>query len=88
VVQETSRAALKSQGAKAPSDCAKILARLKRKPTGLTCDELETLIPMSHQTASARIRDLSLRGDIKDSGKRRDTRTGRKAIVWQVVKVA
>lgn len=84
VVQETSREALKSQKDKAPTDCGAILARLKRGRTGLTCDELETLLSMSHQTASARLRDLAMRGDILDSGKRRKTRTGRTAIVWQV----
>lgn len=85
VVQETSREAIKSQKDKAPTDCAAILSQLKRKPTGLTCDELETLLSMSHQTASARLRDLVMRGDIQDSGKRRKTRTGRTAIVWTVV---
>lgn len=84
VVQETSREALKSQKDKAPTDCGAILARLKRGRTGLTCDALETLLSMSHQTASARLRDLAMRGDILDSGKRRKTRTGRTAIVWQV----
>lgn len=84
VVQETSREALKSQKDKAPTDCGAILARLKQRRTGLTCDALETLLSMSHQTASARLRDLAMRGDIRDSGKRRKTRTGRTAIVWQV----
>lgn len=85
VVQETSRQALKSQKDKAPTDCGAILARLKQRRTGRTCDELETLLSMSHQTASARLRDLAMRGDIRDSGKRRKTRTGRTAIVWQAV---
>ncbi len=84
-VQDTSREALQSQKDKAPTDCGTILSQLKRKP--MTCDELETLLNLSHQTASARVRDLSMRGDIKDSGKRRNTRTGRKAIVWEYRKM-
>lgn len=43
------------------------------------------LSELSHQTASARVRGLVLRGRVKDSGKRRDTRSGRKATVWITV---
>lgn len=85
VVQETSRMALESQKDKAPGDCEKILEQLVQKPLGMTCDELEVLLMMSHQTTSARVRDLAMRGSIRDNGKRRKTRTGRTAIVWEAV---
>lgn len=49
---------------------------------GMTSDELEATIGMRHQTASARIRELALGGNIFDSGQRRKTRSGRKAAVW------
>lgn len=49
---------------------------------GMTCDEVEVTFEMVHQTASARIYDLRKRDFLKDSGLRRPTRTGRKAIVW------
>lgn len=49
---------------------------------GATCDEIEDKLKMSHQTASARVRELALKSVIKDSGARRKTRSGRKAIVW------
>jgi predicted HTH transcriptional regulator len=49
---------------------------------GCTCDEVETALEMKHQTASARIRELSEAGYISDKGKRRPTRSGRLAVVW------
>lgn len=53
---------------------------------GITCDELEELCKLTHQTAGPRLRELFLMNRIRDSGKRRLTRSGRKAIVWVVVK--
>lgn len=81
--QETSLEALRSQKDKAPSDEAKILLWIKASDIGATCDEVESCLRMSHQTASARIRDLRGRGRLVDSGSRRRTRTGRSAIVWR-----
>lgn len=51
---------------------------------GATCDEIETQLNLSHQTASARIRALAKLGRIADSGNRRKTRSGRNAVVWVV----
>ena len=51
---------------------------------GATCDEAEESLGMRHQTASARVRELAITGDIIDRGRRRLTRSGRKAIVWEV----
>lgn len=51
-------------------------------PLGCTDDELEVLLSMRHQTASARRRELQLQGFIVDSGWTRTTRSGREAIVW------
>jgi len=52
---------------------------------GLTCDEVEALTGLPHQTASARIRGLRSGGWIRDGGKRRNTRRGRAAVVWEAV---
>lgn len=49
---------------------------------GATCDELEQIHSMKHQTASARIRELRDAKLIYDSNERRTTRSGRKAIVY------
>jgi hypothetical protein len=59
--------------------------RAKKYRTGITCDQLEQVLNMSHQTTSARIRDLVLAGKLVDSGRREKTRTGRPAICWKAV---
>lgn len=49
---------------------------------GATDDEIEQFTGLSHQTASARRRELVLRGQIYADGRRRKTRNGRSACVW------
>jgi hypothetical protein len=53
-------------------------------PHGHTCDEIEALLDLRHQTASARVYELhrAIPPLIVDSGRRRLTRSGRKAVVW------
>lgn len=56
----------------------------KRGGQGYTDDELERRLGMCHQSLSARRRELVLLNQVKDSGKRRLTRSGRSATVWVV----
>jgi hypothetical protein len=49
-----------------------------------TCDAVEAVSGLTHQTASARLRGLVLRDQIVDSGRRELTRSGRRAVVWRV----
>lgn len=51
---------------------------------GATDDEVEIVLKMQHQTASARRRGLVLTGWVVDSGVKRKTRSGSLAIVWIV----
>lgn len=51
---------------------------------GLTCDEVEERLNLRHQTASARVHELMESGQIRDSGMRRKTRSGRTATVWVI----
>lgn len=51
---------------------------------GVTCDFVEVRTGLSHQTASARIRELATEGRILDSNVRARTRSGRLAICWKV----
>lgn len=51
---------------------------------GLTCDEIEVRLSMTHQTCSPRVHELKEAGRIRDSGMRRKTRGGRSATVWVV----
>lgn len=60
----------------------KVLINIATTKGGLTCDEVESLMNGKHQTISARVNELRDKGWIKDSGVRRPTRSGRKAIVW------
>jgi DNA-binding Lrp family transcriptional regulator len=48
----------------------------------MTCEEVGQMLNLSHQTASARIRDLSKDGNLIDSKARRTTKSGRNAVVW------
>ncbi len=52
---------------------------------GATCDEIEFAMGLAHQTASARLKGLSDKGLIKDSGARRKTRSGRAARVYVAI---
>lgn len=49
---------------------------------GRTDDELEYLLGIPHQTASALRRGLVKNGKVEDSRYRRRTRSGRNAIIW------
>ncbi len=84
-LQETSFEAHRSQKDKAPTDCMAVYNRLSKYRRGATCDRLEQVLNMSHQTTSARLNDLARRGKIVDSGRREKTRTGRPAICWKAV---
>ena len=52
---------------------------------GATCDEIQVMLKLRHETASGFIRFLTQDGFLIDSGDRRKTRTGRSAIVWMAV---
>jgi len=55
----------------------------ERGEFGATCDEAELCLRnLRHQTCGPRIRELVQLGLVKDSGRRRPTRSGREAIVW------
>ena len=54
---------------------------------GATCDEVEVALSMKHQTASARISELSSSGMLADSGHRKPTRSGSFAVMWRVPNV-
>ena len=61
---------------------ARVKAAVAERPR--TCDALEVVTGLSHQTVSARLRGLVLRDQIEDSGRKARTRSGRSAVVWRV----
>ncbi len=81
----TSRAAARSVQHRVGTDCGRILELLiGQRSYGATCCEIERMLGLSHQTASARVRQLAKASMIEDSGSTRATRTGRQAIVWRL----
>jgi predicted transcriptional regulator len=61
---------------------ARVLAVVTKCPR--TCDAIETLTGLPHQTVSARLRGLVLRNQIENSGEKARTRSGRWAVIWRV----
>jgi hypothetical protein len=83
VHQETSREAAESIRIGAESLALKALNYIQSQGSvGATCWDVEDHCNMRHQTASARIRGLVQQGLICNSGRTRETESGRKAIVW------
>jgi hypothetical protein len=79
---DTSYSAARSVEDDASAIRARVADAIRRSDDGLTCDEVEVLLALRHQTASARIRELVLKHAVKDSGERRKTRSGRQAVIW------
>lgn len=61
---------------------AEIWKSTKYAEPGLTCENVEDILEMKHQTASARITELLLGGHIVDTGERRPNRSLRAARVY------
>ena len=82
VGSDTSRAAAESIESLTGEMHRQVYDQINDHPS--TDDELEVALKLRHQTVTARRRELVLRGLVRDSGKRRVTRSGRKATVWEV----
>ena len=80
---DTSEAAATSMIPHAGTVQAKVLGILERFGPR-TDDYIEQLLGMRHQTVSAARRSLVLKGLVFDSGDRSVTRSGRKAVEWQM----
>jgi hypothetical protein len=78
----TSRAAAESIRPVASRLALAVLEHI-REAGGATCHEVEAGLKLAHQTASARIRELAQRDEVRDSGVKRPTPSGRMAIVWE-----
>jgi Fic family protein len=63
-------------------DQLRILQLLFKFPEGLTCDEAEIMLNMSHQTCSARFSDMKKKGWILPTGGQRLTRSKSNADVF------
>ena len=83
VAGDTSTAAAKSVRHTSGAKRERVLATIARRP--MTCDRVELITGWSHQTVSARIRELVQLGALRDTGLRATTRSGRKARVYATV---
>jgi len=79
---DTSVAAARSHAAEQVSGDERVVLRAIQEQGGLTDDDLEVITGLSHQSASARRNGLVRKRLVRDSGERRLTRSGRKAVVW------
>ena len=82
-MRDTTIEAYNSLSDKLPNLTEMVYAVIK-KENGCTCWEIEKMMHLRHQTASSRVSALNKEGRIVDSGERRITESGRKAIVWRV----
>lgn len=81
--QHTSRLAAERAYPKTGTNRCKVLGVITAYG-GLTCDEVCEKLHMLVQSATPTINSLVKDGWLRDSGARRDTRTGNPAIVWEV----
>jgi len=85
---ETSAAAAESMRPSVGTVRRRVLDVIRNSPTGFTCDQIERVTSLSHQTASARCAELMHLGliavahDENNRPRRRLTRSGRSARVY------
>ena len=83
---DTSKAAAESMRSAAPSIKHRVYNfLLQRGATGATDDEIEIGLKLTHQTASARRRNLELSGALVKTDNKRPTRSGRLAYVYTAI---
>ncbi len=81
---ETSVAAAEDIASAAQTLRRMVLLYLKsRHPDGATDEEAQELLMMSPNTQRPRRVELVRAGLVRDSGRTRKTRSGRKAVVWE-----
>jgi len=84
--QETSQKAARRALGRSGSQRNAIYEEIKsRGSDGMTCDEICDCLQMLVQSATPAINTLANDGWLEDSGRRRNTRSGREAIVWVAI---
>jgi hypothetical protein len=82
--RDTSIAAFESQDKETMGHRRNRIYGFIKERGGATCWEVEQAFGGLHQTISAAISNMSAKGALVDTGERRPTATGRKAVVWGV----
>lgn len=81
----TSYAAAASMPSAAETQRSDILAALRAAPLGLTSDEADAVLKWRPCTAGRRMHELVARGSIRATERTRLTRSGRSAVVYEVI---
>lgn len=79
---DTSIAALKAFQRSGRAATVKTLLKDRLRAVASTSDELESYFNWPHQTVSSVISRMWKKREVYDTGRRRQTRNGRDAIVW------
>jgi hypothetical protein len=85
---DTSRAAAQRYASEAPNARRRVFNLLEANPRGLTDEEMQTRLRMNGSTQRPRRIELECSGLVRDSGRRRKTRSGAHAAVWIVTGAA
>jgi transcription initiation factor IIE alpha subunit len=81
---DTSREAAALIEPKRPTLRARVLKAIKRYGA-LTDEEIQTETGLNPSTVRPRRIELVEMGLVRDSGRRRETRSGRRAVVWEAI---
>lgn len=79
---DTSRAAAARFASEAPNARRRVFELLDSTPKGLTDEEMQTRLRMSSNTQRPRRVELERAGVVRDSGRRKRTRSGAAAAIW------
>lgn len=82
---DTSRAAAESKRFTAGTDKARVLELLTGCLSGLTDEEMQRKLKMNPSTQRPRRIELMMEEKVRNSGKTRNTSSGRPAVIWEVV---
>jgi len=80
---ETSRTAAEGMRSTAVTDRELVLRLLKGKLGGMTDEEIQRKLKLNPSTERPRRIELVQAGKVRDSGRRRNTASGRPAAIWE-----
>lgn len=85
VKSETSREAAEEMRGSAKTDRERVLVVIQGASHGRTDEEIQRMLRMNPSTQRPRRIELVKAGQVRDSGRTRKTKSGRKATVWEAV---
>lgn len=83
---ETSKAAAETMRPDAATDRMEVLNLLLRALVGMTDEEIQLSLKLNPSTERPRRIELVRAGKVRDSGKKRATKSGRLATIWEALR--